>query len=387
MMYRGVVLMAGRSYASKSLEKDSNKQSLEKLKEQLKTKNPARIYLFYGDEPFLIDYYVKALKDLILEGDNGGLNLTVFEDSIDIDDVIDACETFPVFAPRKLVIVKNSGLFYSKTKKNTASSDKDDASEEDDVKPSTETRPENKRQAALTEYIPNIPDTTCLIFIESQADKRLKPYKQVVSYGLALEFNRNKPAELVPWVIKGMKSLNKVIDYDAAQYLVAISEPDMYTLRNEIFKLADYAGDRKEITLNDVKQMAIPTIKSVIFDLLDAVAKKDVSQSLNILNEIIALKEPEQKILAMLSKQMGEMLKLKLLMEDGATQVQINQYFQGKHPYALKIMTQQATGMNVEFLRNMLGKCMEAEENYKKGLIEPKLALELLLEKIRSDGV
>jgi len=335
----------------------------------------------------LIDYYVKALKDLILEGDNGGLNLTVFEDSIDIDDVIDACETFPVFAPRKLVIVKNSGLFYSKTKKNTASSDKDDASEEDDVKPSTETRPENKRQAALTEYIPNIPDTTCLIFIESQADKRLKPYKQVVSYGLALEFNRNKPAELVPWVIKGMKSLNKVIDYDAAQYLVAISEPDMYTLRNEIFKLADYAGDRKEITLNDVKQMAIPTIKSVIFDLLDAVAKKDVSQSLNILNEIIALKEPEQKILAMLSKQMGEMLKLKLLMEDGATQVQINQYFQGKHPYALKIMTQQATGMSVEFLRNMLGKCMEAEENYKKGLIEPKLALELLLEKIRSDGV
>jgi len=184
-----------------------------------------------------------------------------------------------------------------------------------------------------------------------------------------------------------MKSLNKVIDYDAAQYLVAISEPDMYTLRNEIFKLADYAGDRKEITLNDVKQMAIPTIKSVIFDLLDAVAKKDVSQSLNILNEIIALKEPEQKILAMLSKQMGEMLKLKLLMEDGATQAQINQYFQGKHPYALKIMTQQATGMNVEFLRNMLGKCMEAEENYKKGLIEPKLALELLLEKIRSDGV
>ena len=375
--------MAGSSFNSKNYGKDSNKQSLDKLKEQLKTKNPARVYLFYGDEPFLIDYYVKALKELILEGDNEGLNLTVFEDNINIDDVIDACETFPVFAQRKLVIVKNSGLFYSKSKKNTASSDKDDTAEEDDVRPLMDTRLKNKPRDALIEYISDIPATTCLIFIENQADKRLKVYKQVVSTGLALEFNRNKPAELVPWVIKGMKSLNKVIDYDAAQYLVAISEPDMYTLRNEIFKLADYAGDRKEITINDVKLMAIPTIKSVIFDLLDAVAKKDVPQALNILNEIIALKEPEQKILAMLSKQMGEMLKLKLLMEDGATQEQINQYFQGKHPYALKIMSQQASGMSVEFLRNMLGKCIEAEEDYKKGLIEPKLALELLLEKIR----
>jgi len=382
-MYRGFVVMAGSSFNSKNYGKDSNKQSLDKLKEQLKTKNPARVYLFYGDEPFLIDYYVKALKELILEGDNEGLNLTVFEDNINIDDVIDACETFPVFAQRKLVIVKNSGLFYSKSKKNTASSDKDDTAEEDDVRPLMDTRLKNKPQDALIEYISDIPATTCLIFIENQADKRLKVYKQVVSTGLALEFNRNKPAELVPWVIKGMKSLNKVIDYDAAQYLVAISEPDMYTLRNEIFKLADYAGDRKEITINDVKLMAIPTIKSVIFDLLDAVAKKDVPQALNILNEIIALKEPEQKILAMLSKQMGEMLKLKLLMEDGATQEQINQYFQGKHPYALKIMSQQASGMSVEFLRNMLGKCIEAEEDYKKGLIEPKLALELLLEKIR----
>jgi len=382
-MYRGFVVMAGSSFTSKNYGKDSNKQSLDKLKEQLKTKNPARVYLFYGDEPFLIDYYIKALKDLILEGDNDGLNLTVFEGSINIDDVIDACETFPVFARRKLVIVKNSGLFFSKSKKNADSPDESDTLEDDAAKSVAEIRMKNKPQDALTEYIPDIPDTTCLVFIESQADKRLKLYKQVVSYGLALEFNRNKPAELVPWVIKGMKSLNKAIDYDAAQYLVAISEPDMYTLRNEIFKLADYAGDRKEITLNDVKLMAIPTIKSVIFDLLDAVAKKDIPQALNILNEIIDLKEPEQKILAMLSKQIGEMLKLKLLMEDGATQTQINQFFQGKHPYALKIMTQQVSGLSVEFLRNMLGKCMEAEENYKKGLIEPKLALELLIEKIR----
>ena len=374
--------MGGNNYAARSYGKDSNKQNLDKLKQQLKTKNPAKVYLFHGNEPFLIDYYVGALKGLILEGENESLNLSIFEANINIDDIIDACDTFPVFAQRKLVIVKYSGLFYSKSKKSAVSSNDEYLPEEDDVKPKTESRHKNKPQDALIDYISDIPDTTCLIFIESQADKRLKTYKQVAAYGLSLEFNRNKPSELVPWVIKGMKSLKKNIEYEAAQHLVAVSEPDMYTLRNEIFKLADYAGDRKDITLEDVKLMAIPTIKSIIFDLLDAVAKKDIPEALNILNEIIALKEPEQKILAMLSKQMGEILKLKLLMDDGATQAQINQYFQGKHPYALKIMTQQARGMSVEFLKNMLENCMEAEEKYKKGLIEPKLALELLLEKI-----
>lgn len=374
--------MARKNYGSKSYGKDSNKESLDKLKQQLKNKSPAKVYLFHGDEPFLIDYYIGDLKKLILEGDNESLNLSIFEGNINIDDIIDACDTFPIFAERKLVIVKNSGLFYSKSKKNTASSNDEDTSEEDDLKPEKEPQLKNKPQDALIEYISDIPDTTCLIFIESQADKRLKIYKQVAAHGLSLEFNRNKPAELVPWVAKGVKSVNKTISLEAANYLVNISEPDMYTLRNEIFKLASYVGERNEITLDDVKLMAIPTIKSVIFDLLNAVAKKDTAKSLNILNDIITLKEPEQKILAMLSKQTGEILKLKLLIEDRATQNQISQYFQGKHPYALKIMTEQAYGMSVEYLKNILKNCMEAEENYKKGLIEPKLALELLLEKI-----
>ncbi|MGI6084541.1 MAG: DNA polymerase III subunit delta [Acetivibrionales bacterium] len=373
--------MAGKSFGSKSFVKDSNKESLDKLKAQLKTNAPERVYLFFGDEPFLIDYYVGELKKLILANDSESLNLSLFENNINIDDLFDACDTFPVFAERKMVIVKNSGFFISKSKK-TANTQEEDTMATDILKHEKEAPQANKDQEALIKYIPDIPDTTCLIFIENQADKRFKIYRQVAANGLALEFNRNKPSELVPWVVKGMRSLNKSIEYEAAQYLVAISDSDMYTLRNEIFKLAYYAGERKDITFEDVKLMAIPTIKSVIFDLLDAVAKRDIPVSLNILNDIIALKEPEQKILAMLSKQTGEILKLKLLIEDGATQTQINQYFQGKHPYALKIMIQQASGMDIEYLKKILKHCMEAEEEYKKGLIEPKMALELLLEKI-----
>lgn len=350
----------------------ASKDALSELKQQLKSKSPARIYLFYGNEPFLIDYYIDELKKLILKADHQGFNFTLFENKVDMDALMDACDTFPVLADKKLVLVRNSGLFASKGKKD----------ESDDGEQAPETG--NRAQEALKKYIPDIPETTCLVFYENSVDKRLGTYKQTVKSGLAAELDRPGPKELVRWVIKGFKTMDKFISQEASEYLVAMSEPDMYSIKNEMLKLDAYTGERKEITVGDVKLVATPTIKSVIFDLLDAVAQKNAPKSLHILEDILELKEPEQKILAMLSKQTGEILKLKYLVKNGANQSQITGYFQGKHPYALKMMMNQARDMDEKYLKKFLKNCMEAEMSYKSGLMAPKLALEVLLSKINS---
>jgi DNA polymerase-3 subunit delta len=375
--------MAVRSSGFKNRDIDVNKESVDRIKDQLKSKNLSKVYLFHGNEPFLTDYYVRELKKLILDGDDQSLNLVNFEGKFEINDLIDACDTFPVFAEKKLVIVKNSGLFYIKAKKNAESNEEDESDE--DSKPEETAVSGSRAQEALSDYIPVIPETTCLVFIESNVDKRLKAFKQLSKYGTVLEFKLNKPEYLVHWVIQNMnKQLGKQITTEAAEYLVAISDTDMYTLRNEMYKLASYAADRQDITLEDVKLLAVPTIKSVIFDLLDAVARKNTQKALAILDDMISLKEPEQKIFAMLSKQTGELLKLRMLMEERASQTDINRYFPGKHPYAMKIMTEQARSMNVDYLRNLLESLMEAEASYKKGLIDPRLALEVVIERLNT---
>jgi len=337
------------------------------LKSQIKNKAPAKVYLFSGNEPFLVDYYVGEIKKIVLEKDEEGLNYSIFENRVDIDALIDACDTFPVFADKKLVLVKNSSLFINKAKKE---SDSDG------------TAAGNKSQEVLKQYIPELPDTACLVFIENQIDKRLGLYKQIVKHGLALEFNQLTERELVPWVVKGFRTMGKTISVEAAQHLVAVSEPDMYALKNEMIKLDAYLGERKEITLEDIKLLSIPTIKSVIFDLLDAVAQQNAPRALALLKDMLEIKEPEQKILSMLSKQTGEILKLKCLQNKGATQADIGSYFQGKHPYALKIMMNQARKMDEGYLRKLLKSCAEAETSYKKGAIGARLSLEVLLSKI-----
>lgn len=364
---------------------DVNKESTDRIKEHLKNNTFSRVYLFYGEETFLIDYFVNEIKKQVLGENDEGLNLSVFENKTDIEVLIDACDTFPLFADKKLVIVKNSGLFSAKGQKKTEAAGEEDGQEEEEAKQEQSTVTGSRAQEALSEYIPNIPVTTCLIFIENSVDKRLKVFKQVSVYGTVLEFKRNKPEYLVHWVIANMKKqLGRNITAEAAEYLVAVSDPDMYALRNEMFKLSAYAGDRKDITLEDVKQLAIPTIKSVIFDLLDAVAQRNGKKAIVILDDILSLKEPEQKIFAMLSKQAGELMKMKLLLESGASQADINRYFSGRHPYVIKKLTEQARRTSVKYLQDLLRCLMETEESYKKGLIGPRLAFEILFERLNA---
>ena len=54
----------------------------------------------------------------------------------------------------------------------------------------------------------------------------------------------------------------------------------MYTLRNEIYKLAAYVDPKTVVTVDDVKLIAIPTIKSVILICWMLLPKKDTQRAL-----------------------------------------------------------------------------------------------------------
>lgn len=377
-------MAAGKSYAPKNKKTDQNE--LTELKNQLKTGQLKNVYLLSGEERFLADYYSGEIKKAVLGDDRDGLNLIRFEGKTEVGRIVDACDTFPVFSSKKLVIVKNSNLLGARKKSARERDDEEDntSQEEEDGGASTETEQEgvdsgNKSQEILKQYIPNILESTCLIFIEDNIDKRLGPYKAIQKSGLHVHFGRQNPDELVNWVIRGFRQGGKTINPDAAQYLVSISDPDMYALKNEIAKITMYTGDRATVDRNDVRAVATVTIKSVIFDLMDAVAGRDSAKALVFLDDMLSLKEPEQKILAMISKQTGEILKLKTLIDRHFSSDRISRYFPGKHPYVFRKLTEQAERSDRTYLENFLKSCADADTAYKSGRLSPRLSLELLV--------
>ena len=76
---------------------------------QIKEGNTKPIYFFDGDEPYFIDVLVEAFEKNILQDHEKDFNYRVFfgKDAIQ-NDIINECRSFPVFASKRLVIVKEA---------------------------------------------------------------------------------------------------------------------------------------------------------------------------------------------------------------------------------------------------------------------------------------
>jgi len=335
--------------------------SVEILKKQIKENNLQNVYLFYGAEEYLIKYYINAIANQIVSEENKELNYVFFDGKTDTDTIIANCETLPIFSEKKVVIARNSGLFKSK---------KGDTADKSSDKKSTKDK--------LSEYLEKIPEYTCLIFVESEIDKRMKLVNIIKKYGLIVELAFQKPADLVKWVIKVFKSYNKNIDQMSASYLVENSEYSMTELLNEIEKIVNFTGDKGQINVSDIESICNKSIKSRIFDLTDAISEGNISKALILLNDMAALKEPMQKVLFMIIRQIRMVYRIKLLKQKGVREDAIAKQM-GLTPFIASKVMNISRNMKIEVLEKAMYYSLELDESIKTGKISDRIAIELLI--------
>ncbi|EGD48515.1 DNA polymerase III, delta subunit [Ruminiclostridium papyrosolvens DSM 2782] len=333
--------------------------SFDILKKELKENKLQNVYLFYGQEDYLIKYYMNAIGNLIVDEETKDLNYIYLEGKKDTNTLIENCETMPVFCDKKLVISRNSGYFKSK-KGGGEGSDK---------------KSENNK---LADYIENMPPYTCLIFVEQEVDKRIKLVNTIKKKGLVVEFDYQKPADLVKWVVKVFKSHKKTIDTIAASYIVENSEYSMVELLNEIDKIVNFTGEIQNISIDDVKSVCTTTIKSRIFDLTDAVAEGNISKALMLLNDMAFLKEPMQKIMYMIVRQIRMVYRMKLLKQQGMREDAAAKQM-GLTPFVASKVLGLSRNMEIGVLEKAMYYSLELDESVKTGKMTDRTAIELLI--------
>ena len=86
---------------------------MKSLNEDLKTGQFKQVYLLYGEESYLKKQYKDRLsKAMLPEGDT--MNYAYYEGKgTDVKQVIDLAETLPLFAPRRLIVMEDTGIFKS----------------------------------------------------------------------------------------------------------------------------------------------------------------------------------------------------------------------------------------------------------------------------------
>lgn len=249
-----------------------NYDSLEReLNNELKS-----IYLIYGEEQYLVEMSLKKIKkkfgELVL-----GINYIVLDES-NINNLISDIE-MPAFGyDKKLIVIKNSGLFKKDGRKKAP------------------TPIQERIGRYISDNLDVITEGTVLVFIENEAEKN-SVYDIIEKTGVICQIDYLKIPGLVQ-KLKKICALYKVNVSDVViNYLVETSGTSLGDLINEIRKLIEYAGEGGTITENDVDMLCTKQIESVIFELTDNLGAKHTAKALEVLNNLIYQKEPVQKIL------------------------------------------------------------------------------------------
>lgn len=326
------------------------------------------IYLFYGEETYLLETRVKKIKkeyqQLIL-----GINFIQVDDT-NVEELIADLET-PAFGfDKKLIIAKNTGIF-KKEKKTTKSDSK--KKKVDDTK-----LPLNEKIAKyIQENLEELKNTVDLVFVEQEVDKNAL-YQTIEKVGEVKEFALLKLPDLIANIKKITVAYKVNIDDATAKYLVECCGTSMQDLINELRKLIEYKGENSNITKQDIDLLCTKQIQAVIFDLTDNLGKKETSKALEVYNGLISNKEPIQKILITLYNHFKKLYIIKIAEkynEDVATAMNLkpNQLF-----LVSKYKTQ-ARYFETQELREVLEALIDLDANYKIGLISLEIGLEAIL--------
>nr|WP_296264989.1 DNA polymerase III subunit delta [uncultured Merdimonas sp.] len=322
---------------------------MKSLNEDIKSGTFKQAYLLYGEEAYLKKQY----KDKITEGmfpDGDRMNYAYYEGKgINPGELIDLAETMPFFADRRLIVVENSGFF------KTAS-------------------PE------LADYIKNMPETACFLFVEQEVDKRGKLYKAVKDKGRAVELGRQDEKTLLYWIAGTMKREGKQIRESAARHLISRAGTDMEALEQEMEKLFSYTMGRSEVTVQDIDEICINHITSQIFAMVEAVALKQQKKALDLYYDLLALKEPPMRILYLLVRQFKLLMEVKDLMRRGYEKSQIAKEAK-LHPFVAGKYMQQCRAFGEVELRSILEEAADTEEMVKTGRLNDRMSVELFIVK------
>lgn len=246
------------------------------------------LYLFYGEEGFLIEEAIGDIKERLIHGSFGDFNLELFyakENSP--SEIINSAYTLPVLSPKRLIIVRDAHKF---------------------------------SRDQLDKFIPYLKQpspTACVVFIFREVDINGGFFREFKKIGEVVRFRQLYERDIPTWIKKKVARVKRRITGEACEYLLTMVGGKLADLSNEIEKVALYVGDKRLIELKDVKQSVAEAPFHSIFDLVRYVGKGDIEKALRALHSLLETGTHPLVVLKMISRQFRYIWKTKEIVDQG----------------------------------------------------------------------
>ena len=329
--------------------------NLQTLKQSIKAKELDRLYIFHGEEVFLLNHYFGQMKKILLDDLTESFNFhRLNNETFSIQDFADSVENLPMMAERTMVVVDEIDLF----KMNEADRD------------------------LITDVISDIPEYCTVVFTyETTAfklDKRFKKlYEAVERYGTAVEFQKQNQRDLINWITRHFSHSGKRIAPALCVHLIEITDGTMTTLSGEIAKICAFSG-ADEICKADIDAVVEPVPDAVVFDMANLISSGDCGGALLKLRQLLKMQEEPINILGVIGNHFRRLSVAKALMDNGKTATELMQlYHMGDYP-ARKTMSA-ASRFSTKFYKKAAELVLQSDLRMKTSFDDADRILEVLV--------
>ena len=311
-----------------------------------------RIYLLFGKEHYLLKENRERLLKALGVTDRKDMNFTLLsEKDFNVPTLISDSDTLPFFADRRVILVEESGYF----------------------------KGNKKEKDRLVKYIPDIPETTVIVFVESEVDKRDKLYKAVAKNGTAEEFVIGDQNEMLRWIGGRLSADGIQMRRDAWNEFYLRCGSSMDLMDAEYQKLSAYCWEKKQIEKSDVEAICANASETKIFALSDAISERNAARVFDVYHDMLRQNEKAPGILALIQRQLMQLYDLKLMDRDGVSFADKKKNLGISYDFIIRKLETYQKRFKEDELRRLLRKAADYEEDFKSGRIEDSIAVELLL--------
>jgi len=254
------------------------------------------VYLVLGEERHLAVEVVRALREAALQGGAAGLNeeqMTAGETGVDA--VLAAARTLPMFAKRRLILLRGVERWDAEKKGGSEALDK------------------------LAEYLADPSPSTVLILVASKLDKRRRLVTTAQKSGFLVACDALKRDALPRWIADSAKKRGNTLAVGVADLIAELAGPELAPVADAVERVCLYAGAGKEVTEDDVAECVVRVRPTQVWELVDAVGRRDAGAALTALSRVYDPHDRGLRLVGTLAWSARQMIKFESAIRDGAS--------------------------------------------------------------------
>lgn len=323
-------------------EKKEKAAGYEELHAAVKSGEVENVYIFFGEETYLMQQAVNELQSLLVPAGFEEFNYhRLTGKGVTVQELTEAAEAMPMMAEHTLITVTDMDIF----------------------------KLDESQRTALTALLEDFPEYCTMVFLYRQVpykkDGKMKKLTAALAeHAREIEFAQQGQQKLQRWVRKRFAAAGKDIDDAAIDHLLFTCGSLMDGLVPEIAKIAAYAKGQR-VTKTDIDAVADPVLDARIFDMTNAVTARDYDRAAEVLAELLRMQEEPIAILAALGKELRRLYTARLAIDGGKDRIWLKDLWRMSSDYPAKLLLQSAKNVRRSWCRNAVERCQTLDRRMK----------------------